>query len=170
MGHDMTHPGGRSESKLNDIQRTFSLDSDWIPAEVKWMDETWWLIETERDLYDVYLEESLWVDYFSFWGRAALGVEVLQRETPAVERQLLVVWFCERCYTDQLTVKLLKERFRWVSVCERGWRSGSWDMKCALKLSWVPPSAMLSITATSLGSISGWWLASKFNNYRGMCY
>ena len=36
----MAHPGGRSESKLNDTQRTFSLDNDWIPAEVKWMNKT----------------------------------------------------------------------------------------------------------------------------------
>lgn len=98
-GYDMAHPGGRSESKLNDTQRTFSLDSDWIPAEVKWMNKIWQLIvwwEMERDLYDVYLEESLLVDYFSFWGRAALGVEALQRETPAIERETaisgLVLW------------------------------------------------------------------------------
>jgi hypothetical protein len=131
--------------------------------------QTWWLIvwrETERLYVCSYLEESLWVDCFSFWGRAALQVEALERETPSVERYLLVISkHC--CYTDQLTVKLLKERFRWVSVCERGQRSGSCDMKCALKLRWVPPPAMLSITATSLGSISGWRLASRCNNCRG---
>ena len=30
----LTHPGGRSESKLKETQRIFNLDSDWIPAAI----------------------------------------------------------------------------------------------------------------------------------------
>ena len=58
------------------------------------------------------------------------------------------------------TLRSLKDTFKCVRVVLSNAKPGRTDRKWALRLSCLPPSIMLSRTATSAGDIRGWWLAS----------
>lgn len=58
------------------------------------------------------------------------------------------------------TLRSLKDTFKCVRVVLSDAKSGRRGRKWAFRLSSLPPSIMLSRTATSAGDIRGWWLAS----------